>query len=387
MKNITQVENLKGKKVLLRLDLNVPIKDGEILNDFRIKKVIPTINFLKDKGAKVIILSHIGRARNDTLRPVADYLKKYIDLIFVRDVLGEEAKAVIGNMEDGQVVMLENLRQWEGEVANDESFSKQLASLGDIYVNDAFANSHREHSSMVGIPKFLPSYSGILLQQEIDSLSKVFHPTSPSLFIIGGNKLNTKLDFIKKSLGMFDKVFVGGALANNFFKEEGFDVGKSFVVEGKLGLVELMKNEKLILPVDVVVENKKGEVFTKKPNEVLDDEKILDAGSETVSLLKSLISEAKFILLNGPLGDYEKGFGEPTNIVIDLVSNSDATTIVGGGDTTALINQKGIEDKFTFVSTGGGAMLGFLLNETLPAIEILNSKKQIPNSKQYQNTK
>jgi len=372
MKSIKQAQNIKGKKVLLRLDLNVPVRDGKVFNDFRIKKVLPTIEFLKEHGAKIIILSHIGREKTDTLEPVYEYLKNLMPIDFIDDVLGDEALEYTEHMKDGQIVMMENLRQHNGEKENDESFAKQIARLGDIYVNEAFANSHREHASVVGIPKLMESFSGILFEREVRNISQSFNPQHPALVIIGGNKLDTKINLIKKFLETYDEVFVGGALANNFFKEKGYEIGKSFFIDDNFGLGEMMQNEKLVLPVDVVVQNETGEIFTKKPDEVLGDEKILDAGSETILLLKEKIKNAKFILMNGPLGDYEKGFGKPTEEIIKAISESEAETIIGGGDTTALINDLKIEEKFSFVSTGGGAMLEFLMNETLQGIESLN---------------
>ncbi len=378
MKSIKEVKNLKGKKVLLRLDLNVPIRDGKILNDFRIKKAIPTIKFLQEQGSRVIILSHIGRKKEGTLRPVSYYLQEKIDnIIFDGDVLNDDVLEMVGHMQDGDVILMENLRKHEEEKKGDESFSQQIARLGDIYVNESFSNSHRNHSSITGLPRFLPSYTGILFQEEVRKLSQGFEPQSPSLFVIGGNKLKTKLPFIKHALEVGDFVFVGGALANNFFKEKGLEVGESFVIDESFGLEELMKSEKLILPIDVVVENSKGETIIKKPDEVLGDEKILDAGPETISLLIERLKEVNFVLMNGPLGDYERGFGKPTNELIQSIADSNAESFIGGGDTTALINQLGIEDKFTFVSTGGGAMLDFLQHKTLPGIEALKDRGTI----------
>lgn len=373
MQSIKDVKNLKGKEILLRLDLNVPVKDGEILNDFRIKKALPTVKFLKDQGAKIIILGHLGREKTDTFKSVFEYLKKEMEISFIKDPLSSDADMTVSNMEEGDVVLVENLRQNEGEINNDEGFSKQLSRLGEIYVNEAFSNSHREHSSIVGIPKFLPSYSGILFDQEVKLLSESFKPQKPSLFILGGNKLRTKLPFIEKSLNIADNVFVGGALVNNFFKAQGLNVGESFVAPSDFDLTKVLNSDKVIFPVDVVVQNKADEILTKKPNEVLDDEKILDAGRETVSQLKDLINKSKFVLFNGPLGDYEKGFGQPTKELIKAIAESTVTSIIGGGDSTALVNKLGIEKDFTFVSTGGGAMLEFLINETLPGIQALEN--------------
>ncbi len=372
MKSIKQEKGkLKGKKVLLRLDLNVPVRDGKVLNDFRIKKILPTIKFLKEEGAKIIIISHIGRDKNETLRPVFEYLKQEMEITFVEDILSSGAGKKVADMKDDSVILMENLRQYEGEINNDDSFSKQISRLGDIYVNEAFSVSHRKHSSIVGIPKFLPSYSGILFEQEIKTLSKSFNPQKPSLFIIGGNKLKTKLPLIEKFLKIADYLFVGGALANNFFQTEGFNIGKSFAISNNFNLDKVLKNKKIIIPVDVVVENEEGKVFTKKPERVLNDENILDAGEKTILYLESLLKEVRFVLFNGPLGDYEKGFGKSTEELIKAIAKSKTISIIGGGDSTAFVNRLGIEDKFTFVSTGGGAMLEFLLNETLPAIKAL----------------
>ena len=376
MKDIKEVKNLKGKKILLRLDLNVPIQDGKVLNDFRIKKILPTIRFLKDKGAKIIIISHIGRDKSETLKPVFEYLRKKLEIVFAGDILGSDVDKIIFNMKDGDIILTENLRQYRGEINNDDSFSKQVSRLGDIYVNEAFSVSHREHSSIVGIPKFLPSYFGILFGQEIRALSKSFNPQKPALFIIGGNKLKTKLPFIKKFLKIVDYLFVGGALANSFFQAQGLNIGKSFVVSNNFDLSGVLKNQKIIIPIDVIVENEENKISTKIPSEVLDDERIFDAGEKTVSRLENLLKEVKFVLFNGPLGDYEKGFDKSTEKLIKTIANSKITSIIGGGDSTAFVNKLKIEDKFTFVSTGGGAMLEFLLNETLMGIEaIKNSTK------------
>jgi len=218
MKSIKNFENLKGKKVLLRLDLNVPVLDGIILNDFRIKKIIPTIKFLQERGSRIIILSHIGREEKDTLYPVFQYLKKEIkNISFCDNVLSDVMQNRAEFLKNGEIIFAENLRRYKEEKENDFSFSKQISLLGDLYVNEAFSNSHREHSSIVGIPKFLPSYSGILFEEEMRNLSQCFEPQKSSLFIIGGNKLRTKLPFIQYFIEKNIKVFVGGALANNFF--------------------------------------------------------------------------------------------------------------------------------------------------------------------------
>ena len=364
MKNINQAKNLKGKKILLRLDLNVPVQSGEVLDDFRIKKILPTIDFLKNEGAKITILAHIGREKTNTLKPIYNYLKNiYSDLTFVKNYLEP------GVPNGGDFVMFENLRQYDGEINNDKGFAKQIASFGDIYVNEAFSISHREHASIVSIPRFLESYSGILFDKEIKNLSQAFVPNKPSLFILGGNKMETKLPLIEKTVGIFDFVFIGGALANDFFKAKNLNVGKSLVSNSRIdfNLEDLLKNEKLILPVDIVIQNRNQ----KKPDEVLDDEKILDIGEESIAKLKKIIKKSNFILFNGPLGDYKNGFDISTKEIIKAVAHSEAQTIIGGGDTVLFVNKENLEDKFNFVSTGGGAMLAFLENKTLPGIEAL----------------
>lgn len=375
MRNIKEAENLKGKKVLLRLDLNVPVKDGEVIDDFRIKKVLPTINFLIEQGARIIILSHIGREKEDTLKPVFDYLKNLIEISFVEDIFGKETLLLVENMSDGQVLMFENLRKYNEESLNDDSFTKRLAVFGDIYVNDSFATSHRKHASIVGLPKYLPSFSGILFNEEIKKLSQSFDPPKPAVFILGGNKFNTKLPLINKIIDKADFVFIGGALANYFYKEQGLNVGRSVIDEGDFSLKELMKNKKLILPTDVVVQDSTGKVFTKKPSEVLDDEIIFDAGPETTLILKKIMKNVEFILFNGPLGDYKRGFDKSTSDLIKNIAESDAESIVGGGDTVTIISKLKLEDCFGFVSTGGGAMLDFLMNENLPGIEALENNQ------------
>ncbi len=342
MKSIKDIKNLKGVKVLLRLDLNVP-------NDFRIRKVLPTLKYLYQKGAKTIIISHIDK----TLEPVAEYFNKFFKVTFVknyRNILTE-----LERINDGEMILLENIRNWQEEKNNDSKFAKELASLADIYINDAFSVCHREHASIVGIPKYLPSYAGFQLEEEVKHLSECFNPPRPFLFILGGAKFNTKLPLIKKFLNIADFVFVGGALANNFLKEKGMDIGASRVSVEDFNLKEYLNNPKLILPID----------FERKNNS------IVDAGQKTVEELKKYVEKSKFVLWNGPLGEYENGFKKPTLELAEIIAESDAQSIVGGGDTLATISELGLEDKFSFVSTGGGAMIQYLANGTLPGIEAL----------------
>jgi phosphoglycerate kinase len=369
MKKIQEAKNLKGKRVFLRSTLNVPVKDGKVINDFRLKNSLKTINFLRESGAKVILAGHIGR-NSMSLLPVFEYFKEYFPISFAGEVLGEETKSLVENMNDGDVVLLENLRKHKGETTNDDEFARELASLADIYVNDAFSVSHREHASIVGLPTYLDSFAGILLQEEIKELSEALEPSSPALCILGGAKFSTKEPLIKKMLEMYDKVFVSGALAHDFFKSKGFNIGKSLSSDTGVDIEELAKSEKIMIPVDVTVQNKDG-IFIKKPSEVGDGDNIKDAGPATVELLSKLVQDFKFVLWNGPMGEYEKGFIKPTEDLAQALSESPAKTLIGGGDTIAAIEHLGLEDKFDFISTGGGAMLKFLLNGTLVGIEAL----------------
>jgi len=320
MRNIKQLKNIKGKTVLLRVDFNVPIRRGKIEDDFKIRKTLPTVDFLKKKGAKIILISHLTE-KNGSLRPVAKYLK----IKFVPDLKP-------GNIKNGNVVLLENLRNYPGEEKNDPRFAKKLAGLGDIYVNDAFSVSHRGHASIVGVPKYLPSYMGLLFESELKNLSAAFEPRHPFLLILGGIKFETKLGVLNKFLHIADKIFIGGALVVRALQ------------------MPVAKNPKIIFP--------------------LGDPAALDANTETLEILKKEIKKAKFILWNGPLGDYENGFDRGTVELAKMISRSKSQSIIGGGDTVAVVKKVGLK-KFSFVSTAGGAMLDFLVNGTLPGIKAL----------------
>ncbi|KKR45205.1 MAG: Phosphoglycerate kinase [Parcubacteria group bacterium GW2011_GWA1_40_21] len=369
-KTIKDIENLRGKRVLLRLDLNVPIIDGVLLDDFRIKKSMSTLNFLRENGAKTIVISHIESVETKSLKAVYEYLSKFFNILFLKDYFGEETKKAIDGMNEGDFILLENLRIYEGEEKSSEHFARQLASLGEIYVNEAFSVSHRQHASIVGVPKFLPSYAGILFEEEVANLSKAFNPEHPFLFILGGAKFETKMPLIEKFLKLADFVFVGGALANDFFKEKGYETGLSVLSAKKFNLGKMLDSDKLLLPADVVVKNNQG-VFIKRPSQVLKEDKILDDGPATISMLEKKLLSSKFVLWNGPLGDYEKGFREGTVELARAIAKSGAKSIIGGGDTLAVVSKMNLENKFSFISTGGGAMLDFLANETLPGIEAL----------------
>jgi phosphoglycerate kinase len=371
-KKIADVKDLKGKRVLLRLDLNVPVVGDEVRDDFRIRKSLPTIAFLRDAGAKVVIVSHLESEVTDSLSRVATYIAKSVPIkAFVTSL--DDAPAVVAAMQDGEVVMLENLRKNPGEKENDPVFAGRLASLADIFVNDAFAVSHREHASIVSIPRLIPSYAGLLFSEEIERLSRAFAPQRPFLFILGGAKFDTKLPLIEKFLDVADIVFVCGALSNDIYKEKGYEVGQSTVASTRVNLKHIEQSPKLMVPTDVVVTNPYSRAV-KAPDQVGPDDKIMDAGPQTVSELSDLLSEEKFVLWNGTLGAYEKGFGEATEGLARAIAESGAESIIGGGDTIAVVSRLGLLDKFSFVSTGGGAMIEFLAKGTLPGIEALRER-------------
>jgi len=372
MKSIKEIENLKGKKVLVRVDFNVPIKDDKIMDDFRIKSAIPTIEYLQKKGAIVILIAHIGEGAEKSLKIVATRLKKSIPgLCFIESsIFSDETKKIVGNLKNGDVALFENLRKELGEKTNSPSFARGLSRFGEIYVNDAFSVSHRVHASIVGITKYLPSYAGFQMIEEVAHLSKAFSPKHPFLFILGGAKFDTKIPLIKKFLRDADNVFIGGAIANDFFKGKGYEIGQSLVSDGMVQVKSFFKNKNLILPIDVVAS--KGSTSRNiKPNDVNHEESIVDIGKDTVDALGALIEKAAFILWNGPLGKYESGFGGSTEKVLKIIAKSKATSIVGGGDTVALITKLKLGDKIGFVSTGGGATLDFLAKGTLPGIKAL----------------
>lgn len=371
-KTLRDIESLGGKRVLLRADLNVPVKEGVVTNNYRIKKALPTIEYLRSRGAKVIIVSHLGRDPDESLKPVYEAMLALTELSFVPKLLGQEVNDAISTMQNGEVLLLENLRSDVREQDNDPEFARSLAELADVYVNEAFSASHREHASIVGVPQYIPGFAGLQFEQEVEQLSKALMPESPSLCILGGAKFETKEPFIKAVLARYDKVFLGGALANDAFAAQNLPVGMSLVSDHPEGLAPLLENEKIMLPVDVTVNGPAGP-YVRRPDDVQSDEAILDAGPETVTELGRFIMRAKIILWNGPVGNFENGFSMQTESIARLVADSTAESYVGGGDTEAAIDKLGIAEHFTFVSTGGGAMLDFLVDGKLPGIDALAS--------------
>ena len=370
MKNLHDIEYLQDVRVLVRVDFNVPIKNGMVADDYRIRMALPTIEFLRSKGAKVVLMSHIEVKDGEkaTLEPVARQLVTLgVPVTFCKNFVN--AFDDVNDLTSGGCILLENLRLFPGEKTNDPKFAKELASLGDIYVNEAFSASHREHASIVGVPSIIPGYAGLQLEREVLQLSKAFNPSHPFLFILGGAKFETKIPLLEKFVKEADTIFVGGALANDFYKAKGYEVGKSLVSEKNVDISKYLNDTKIVVPSDVVDEDHK----TFSAGQLSSDQKIMDAGPESINALREKVDSASFVLWNGPLGLYEAGYKDATLAVAKMISarGRNITSIVGGGDTLAAIATLGVQDEFTFVSTAGGAMLDFLAQGTLPGIEAL----------------
>ncbi len=367
---VTELTDVYGMRVIVRASLDVPIHNGVVQNEFRVTRAIPTISYLIERGARVIILTHVGRNPENSTQPLISALSKHIPVTYIPGVIGEEVYGKIAHMKEGSAVLLENLRSQKGEEENDDVLAQTLASYADFYVNDAFAVSHRAHASIVGIPKYLPSFAGITFMEEFTELTKALTPEHPSLFILGGAKYETKEPLIEAYAEAYTHSFIGGALANDFLKAKGYEVGKSLVSPVDLSTNPILQKDNILTPTDVV--SVEGEVRrTVSVEGVSSQEKILDVGPQTIEMLAPYIENAKTILWNGPLGNYEDGYGEATKACAELIAKSNAFSIVGGGDTVAAIESLGLGESFGFLSTAGGAMLEFLEKKTLPGIEIL----------------
>jgi phosphoglycerate kinase len=370
--SIADVADIEGKFVFLRTSLNVPIKDGKVSNDFRIIQSLPTIELLIERGAKVILCSHLGRDADESIAPVVEVLQKHISVVFSSEVTGPISTQRRDELQNGQVLLLENVRRDAREIENDPVFAQELASLADIYVNDDFAASHREHASLHAICKLLPAYAGLNCTHEYEELSKVMTPASPSLFILGGAKFETKMPLVEKYLDIYDLVCIGGALVNDFLKAKGYEVGTSLVSDMSLEGSYLLDHPKIVLPVDVVAV-KDGVRRIADVTDVHPDESILDAGPKTIELLAPYIENAKTILWNGPLGNYENGYQDQTIACAKRIAEATAYTVVGGGDTVAAIEALQFGKQYDFLSTAGGAMLTFLELGSLPALDALRA--------------
>ena len=392
MRNIKDETKLNGKRILLRLDLNVPLKNGKITDTTRIDKILPTIKFLLNNKAKIIILSHVGRPKGKvinklSLKPICEDLNKKINenIKLISKSLKELKSEDLFNNPNEKVIMLENLRFYEEEEKNDSEFAKNLAKLADVYVNDAFSCSHREHASIYEITKFLPSYSGLQLNQEIDALKKITTEIKrPITCIIGGSKISSKINVLKNLILKFDKIIVVGGMANNIIKYKGNNIGKSIQEENCDKIIEeifyLSKKEncEIIYPEDVVVgKNLNSSPEIKELDNISKDELILDIGPKTVKIINNIIEESKTILWNGPAGYFEnpnfaKGSFEIAKKINEKNKSNTIYSVAGGGDTVSLLNNLNMTESFNFVSTAGGAFLEYLEGKELPGIKALN---------------
>lgn len=361
---------------MVRAALNAPIEHGVVTNTFRLRQAVPTIQFLQRKGAKVILIGHLGDGGTESLRPVYEALKQILPALeFCPVSTGPAARDAVRMMRPGDVLMLENLRWMKGEKENDPAFARELASLADVFVQDSFDVCHRKHASVIGIPELLPSYAGFLVLDEVKELTRALKPKHPGLAIIGGAKFSTKEPVLHALLENYEEVFVGGALANDFLSSQGYSVGDSLVSDADpKSMRALGENKGILLPQDVVVApltatREAGRVVTV--GNVPDGTAMLDVGPDTIAFLAPYIRKAKTIVWNGPLGRYENGFTEGTFLLAKAIANCRAHSILGGGDTVAALDALGLTKKFSFVSTGGGAMLDFLAEGTLPGLEAL----------------
>lgn len=385
--------DVKGKRVLLRCDFNVPQdEDGNITDNRRIVAALDTIKYLIDNDAKIILCSHLGRPKGEfkkqfSLSPVAKELEKLLgkEVKLSEDVVGECSKKLVQNMKDGDIVLLENVRFEKGEEKNDPEFAKQLASLADIYVNDAFGTTHRAHASTAGVAKFLPAVAGFLVEKEINFMSNALkNPERPFIAILGGAKVSDKIGVIDALLEKVDTLIIGGGMAYTFLKAQGYNIGNSMCEADKLDLaIKLMekakeKNVKLLLPVDTVIGKEfKRDTESKvvKSTEIPNDWEGFDIGPKSIELFGEEIKKAKTVIWNGPVGLFEfDKFAVGTNSIAKILSEVDATTIIGGGDSAAAIEKAGLTDKMSHVSTGGGASLQLLEGKELPGIECLENK-------------
>ena len=389
-KSVEDIE-VKGKKVLVRCDFNVPLDietKTKITNDKRIVESMKTINYLIDNGAKVILCSHIGKTKEKlSLKPVAERLSELLgkEVKLLKEIIGENVKAEIDKMEDSDVVLLENVRMFEEEEKCDENFSKELASLAEIYVNDAFGTCHRAHSSTYGVAKYLPAVSGYLIQKELDALDKgINNPVRPFVAILGGSKVSSKIAVITSLLDKVDTVIVGGGMTYTFVKALGGKIGKSICEDDKLDVaLEILnkakeKNVEFVLPVDSVVADdfsNDAKTMIVDTNNIPDDYEGVDVGPKTLERCKEIIKNAGTVVWNGPVGVFEFAkFAVGTNSIAGAMAASNAITVIGGGDSASAVAKAGLEDKMTHVSTGGGASLEFMEGKELPGIVALNDK-------------
>ena len=382
--------DVRSKKVLVRVDFNVPVKNGQVTDDTRIMRTLPTIRYLLERGARPVLISHLGRPKGVpdpeyAMDPVARRLEELLDapVLKLDEAVGPEVEEALSKWDGEGVVLLENSRFYPGETKNDPEFSKQLASLADLYVDDAFGAAHRAHATTVGVAKLLPAAAGLLMQQELENLDKVLHnPERPFVAIVGGSKVSDKLGVIESLLEVADTLLIGGAMCFTFFKAEGFETGNSLVEDEYLEETERLIGEaggRLVLPVDVVAAEKLEENI---PSQVVKVEEFpaglmgLDIGPETVEKFSGYIADAKTIFWNGPMGVFEiDAFAKGTEGVAHAVAQSGAVSVVGGGDSVAAVRKLGLEDDIGFISTGGGASLEYVEGKELPGVAVLAEKE------------
>ena len=387
MINSVESMDFKNRRVFVRVDFNVPIKNGEIKDDTRIREALPTIEYIKNKGGKVILTSHLGRPKGEfnmeySLKPVADYCTKtFFKVDFVEDCVGEKVLDAVSRMSPGEVILLENLRFYKGEEKNDPEFVKELANFTDIYVNDAFGTCHRKHASVYGLPeKIADKCAGFLVQKEVKYFEKLIkNPEKPFAAILGGAKVSDKIGVIESLLNIADKIFIGGAMAYTFMKYKGYKIGASLLEKEHLPTVEniykkaVEKGVSIFIPKDhLCSRNFGGDPVVVVEENIPEDLMGLDIGDGTLSFYKSELKGCKTVLWNGPMGVFEDPrYAKGTFGIADFLGELDATVVVGGGDSVSAVKKRGLDEKIAHVSTGGGASLEFLEYGTLPGIEVL----------------